>query len=97
MAYSRMPIKGAMFPAIKDKITHLFLNKNVGGRIKQCLDCLSPLLSPFVQDDLGGKLSFFLNHPNPSTNHGDMFYICTNLHGMLKHFPFPILFFYTSA
>ena len=55
MAYFRMPIKGAMFPAIKDKITHLFLNKNVGDRIKQCLDCLSPLLSPFVQDGLRGK------------------------------------------
>lgn len=98
MAYSGMPIKGAMFPAIKDKITHLFLNENVGSGIKQCLDCPSPLPSPCVQDSLEGKRSF-LSHPNPSTNHGDMndFYLHKPTWHVLKHFPFPILFFSTSA
>lgn len=65
MAYSRMPIRGAMFPAIKDKITQLFLSENVGSGIEQCLDQPSPLLSPRVQDSLGEN-SLFPQPPQPS-------------------------------
>lgn len=87
--------KGSHVPCNqRQNITHLFLNENVGGRIKQCHDCLSPLLSPFVQDGLGGNF-LFLNHPNPSTNHGDMFYICTDLHSMLKQNTFVFLSFFS--